>query len=181
MIEGTKIRLREKRLADAPRDYVWKTDAELAYLDATSPLDIPFSRYLSSYAEELYYDNARRCCFAIETLDGKHIGNCMYYNVDEYGEEAELGILIGEREYWDKGYGTYAVTALITQIFKEINLKRVYLHTLDGNIRAQTCFQKCGFLPCGRVTRGGHNFIIMEIRKADWLVSAGERALQHSY
>ena len=180
MIKGTRVRLREKRLADASLDYAWKTDTELAYLDATSPLGIPFSRYLSSYAEELRYANARRHCFAIETLDGKHIGNCMYYNVDEDGVEAELGILIGERDYWDKGYGSDAVTALITQLFKETNLKRIYLHTLDGNIRAQRCFQKCGFLPCVRVTRDGRNFIIMEIRKADWLASAEKRTLQHS-
>lgn len=180
MIEGTTVRLRGKRLADAPVDYAWKTDAELAYLDGASPLGIPFSRYLSSYAEELRYTSVRRRCFAIETLDGKHIGNCMYYNVDEDRVEAELGILIGNRDYWDKGYGSDVVTALITQIFKETNLKRVYLHTLDGNMRAQRCFQKCGFLPCGRVTRDGRNFIIMEIRKADWLASTEKRTLQHS-
>lgn len=167
MIKGSKVVLRGKRLEDARNDYSWKTDAELAQLDATLPLDIPFSYYLINYAEELRYGNMRGRHYAIETLDGKHIGNCSYYNLDQDEREAELGILIGERAYWNKGYGTEAVTILVTHIFEETNIKRIYLHTLQGNIRAQKCFQKCGFTPFGRVTRGEHNFILMELKKTE--------------
>jgi RimJ/RimL family protein N-acetyltransferase len=167
MIKGSKVVLRGKRLEDARNDYAWKTDAELAQLDATLPLDIPFSYYLINYAEELRYGNMRGRHYAIETLDGKHIGNCSYYNLDQDEREAELGILIGERAYWNKGYGTEAVTILVTHIFEETNIKRIYLHTLQGNIRAQKCFQKCGFTPFGRVTRGEHNFILMELKKTE--------------
>jgi len=178
MIKGSKVVLREKRLEDARNDYTWKTDAELAHLDATIPLDIPFSHYLINYADELRYASIRGYRYAIETPDGRHIGNCSYYNVDQGKKEAELGILIGDRAYWDKGNGTDAVTILVTQIFKETNIKRIYLHTLEGNIRAQKCFQKCGFTPSGRVSRGGHNFTVMELKKADWL--ALEKGLQQS-
>jgi len=167
MIKGSKVVLRGKRLEDARSDYAWKTDAELAQLDATIPLDIPFSHYLINYAEELRYGNMRGRRYAIETLEGKHIGNCSYYNLDQDERETELGILIGERAYWDKGYGTEAVTILVSQIFEETNIKRIYLHTLEGNIRAQKCFQKCGFTPSGRVNRGEHNFILMELKKAE--------------
>ena len=165
MIKGSKVVLRGKRLEDARKDYAWKTDAELARLDATIPLDMPFSHYLISYTEELRYGNMGGRRYAIETLEGKHIGNCSYYNLDQDEKETELGILIGDRAYWNKGYGTEAVTTLVTQVFKETNIERIYLHTLEGNIRAQRCFQKCGFTPSGRVTRGGRNFILMEIRK----------------
>ncbi len=167
MIKGSKVVLRGKRLEDARNDYAWKTDAELARLDATIPLDMPFSHYLISYAEELRYGDMRGGRYAIETLEGKHIGNCSYYNLDEDKGEVELGILIGDRAYWDKGYGTEAVTILVPQIFEETNIKRIYLHTLEGNIRAQKCFQKCGFTPSGRVTRGGHNFILMELKRSE--------------
>ncbi|HJX70061.1 MAG TPA: GNAT family protein [Dehalococcoidia bacterium] len=168
MIKVTKVVLREKSLTDAPNDYTWKRDEELACLDATIPLEMPFSEYLLSYAMELRYANTGGRRFAIETLDGKHIGNCSYYNVDEHKGEAELGILIGERDYWNKGYGADAVTTLASQVFEETNLKRIYLHTLEWNIRAKRCFQKCGFIPCGRVNRAGQDFIIMEIKKADY-------------
>jgi RimJ/RimL family protein N-acetyltransferase len=52
--------------------------------------------------------SANRRQFAVDTLEGRHIGNCAYYNIDKGGGEAEVGIMIGERSYWDKGYGTAA-------------------------------------------------------------------------
>ncbi len=59
MIKGKKVVLREKRLEDAWNDYTWKKDAELASLDATFPMDVPFSIYLASYSEELRYPDSR--------------------------------------------------------------------------------------------------------------------------
>jgi RimJ/RimL family protein N-acetyltransferase len=167
MQKGKKVILRGKRVDDARNDYHWKMDPELASLDATTPLNIPFSIYLVSYMNELRFTNTREGRYAIDTLDGKHIGNCSCYNIDFEKEEAELGILIGDRDYWDKGYGSDAVITLLNHIFKEKKLKKIYLHTLEDNIRAQKCFQKCGFVPCGRVDRGGYNFILMEIKKAE--------------
>lgn len=157
--------LREKRVEDAANDYSWKMDDELARLDATIPLNIPFSIYLAYYVEELQFANLRGHRFAIDTLEGKHIGNCAYYNLDEYNGDAEMGIIIGDREYWNKGYGTDVVAVLLNHIFQEKKLKRVYLHTLEWNIRARECFQKCGFVSLGRVSRGGQDFTFMEIRR----------------
>ena len=81
MIIGTKIKLRNKRLADARDDYTWQSDSELARLDAIRPLTMSFSRYLSNYTDDLRYSSSSKCRFAIETLDGKQIGNCSYYNI----------------------------------------------------------------------------------------------------
>ena len=166
MIKGKRVVLREKRLEDAWQDYAWKTDPELARLDATLPLDVPFSTYLLTYAEELdrRIDGKGRV-FAVETLEGKHIGNCCYYNLEWDRREAEVGILIGDAAYWDAGYGTDAVKALVDYVFREEGLKRVYLHTLVWNTRAHKCFEKCGFVERKRVTRSGYDFILMEVKR----------------
>ena len=163
-----KIRLREKRLPDAFNDYTWQTDPELARLDATPLLAMAFSQYLSDYSGELRYPPSIRWWFAIETLEGKHIGNCGYYNINESNGEAELGIMIGDHDYWDKGYGVDAVTAMLNYVFRQTNLKRIYLKTIDSNTRAQKCFQKCGFTPCGHLVRDGFNFVLMEIHHKQW-------------
>lgn len=168
MIIGDKIRLREKRLADALDDYSWQADFELARLDAASQLTMTFPQYLSDYTSELRYVSPTRHPFAVEVLDGKHIGNCVYYGVDETKGEAELGIVIGNRNYWDKGYGTDAVITLVSYIFRQTNLNRIYLKTLDWNDRAQKCFQKCGFTPYGHMVRDGFSFVLMEIRRKQW-------------
>ena len=168
MIIGSKIRLREKSLADAQNDYAWKVDPELARLDAAPQLTMTFSRYLSNYASELRYSLSTRHQFAVETQDGKHIGNCVYYGVNEAKGEAELGVMIGDRDYWDKGYGADAVTTLVNHIFYQTSLNRIYLKTLDWNTRAQKCFQKCGFTPYGHMARDGCNFMLMDIHRKQW-------------
>jgi RimJ/RimL family protein N-acetyltransferase len=167
MIKGDKVTLRRKRLEDAWNDYRWKKDAKLAHLDAAVPLNMPYSLYLANYSEEIRYAALAEHRYAIETLDGKHIGNCSCYNIDYARAEAELGILIGDRDYWDKGYGGDAVTALVSFVFRRNNLNRIYLHTLEENARAQKCFEKCGFVARGRVVRGIHRFLLMDIKKAD--------------
>jgi RimJ/RimL family protein N-acetyltransferase len=168
VLRGNKIVLRQKRLEDAAADYTWKIDEELAHLDATLPLAFPFSEYLRSYAEEICSPTWGRCHFAIETFDGKHIGNCLYYNLDEYKEEVEIGIMIGDRSYWDKEYGTDVVTTVVNYIFGEMGLKRIYLHTLEWNKRAQRCFEKCGFTPHRSIIRDGQRFIFMEMKRKEW-------------
>lgn len=168
VVIGSKVKLRGKRLADAADDYAWQTDPELTRLDALSPLTITFPEYLSGYATELRYPSSNRRLFAIDTLDGEHIGNCVYYGIDETKGEAELGVMIGNQDYWDKGYGADAVATLVSHIFREMTLKRIYLKTLNSNCRAQKCFQKCGFIPCGHLLRGGYNFVLMGLLRRQW-------------
>jgi len=163
MIRGEKVVLRPKKLEDAWNDYAWKCDPDLAHLDATTPLSIPFSIYHATYSQELRYSGAMDHRYAIESLEGKHIGNCSCYNIDHMLGEGELGILIGDTDYWDKGYGRDAVTALVNHVFKERHMRRIYLHTLEDNVRAQRCFERCGFVARRRVMRGVHRFILMEI------------------
>jgi RimJ/RimL family protein N-acetyltransferase len=161
-LTGSKVRLRPKRLQDAANDYGWRRDAELCRLDAAIPILCSFEEFLENYVEELHHPSLSYR-FAIETLDGKHIGNCSYFNIEE--TESEMGIMIGDRAYWNQGYGADAILTSLNHIFSQTKLKRIHLKTLTWNFRAQKCFQKCSFVPCGQLIRGDHTFIIMEIRR----------------
>jgi len=168
VISGSKIRLRDKKLADAPDDYNWQTNPELAQLDAVPRLTITLPQYLSEYASVLRNPFPARRLFAIEAQDGKYIGNCVYYGINETKGEAELGIMIGECDYWDKGYGTDVVTTLVSYIFRQTGLNRIYLKTLDDNFRAQKCFERCGFSPYRHMVRDGLRFVLMELHRKQW-------------
>ena len=168
MITGSKVIIREKSSVDAWNDYAWETDPELSQLDAVSPITITFSRYLADYDYELSHCPPTSRQFAIDTLDGQHIGNCSYYNISETRGEAELGIMIGNRNYWNKGYGSDIVTTLVNYIFRQTNLNRIHLKTLASNSRAQKCFQKCGFTPYRHRDKDGFSFILMEIHRKQW-------------
>jgi RimJ/RimL family protein N-acetyltransferase len=168
MIKCNKIKLCTKQLDDATNDYAWKTDPELAELDASLPLDMTFNEYLFVYINELRMTTTVKHEFSIETINGEHIGNCAYYNVNKLKAEAEVGIILGNRQYWDKGYGTESMLSLLEYVFSRYNFKRVHLKTLDHNVRAQNCFTKCGFIACGSKKLNGYNFIIMELPREKW-------------
>jgi RimJ/RimL family protein N-acetyltransferase len=168
MINGSKVKLRDKRLSDARNDYRWQTNPDLARLDAMPLLTTSFPKYLLDYTSSLRHSTPSRNTFAIETFGGKHIGNCVYYNVNETGKETELGIMIGDGDYWDQGYGADAVATLVSYIFLETNIQRIHLKTLDWNQRAQKCFQKCGFSLCGHLNRGEYKFVLMELHRKQW-------------
>ena len=167
-ITGRLVSLREKKLSDVRNDYRWQTDQELARLDAAPVLKASFPVYLLDYSDQVHRLSAKRYPLAIETDEGRHIGNCTCYDIDEDKGEAQLGIMIGDRDYWDRGYGADALTTLVDHIFRNTDMKRLYLKTLDWNVRAQKCFSKCGFRPCGEMKRNGYNFILMEIRRHSW-------------
>jgi RimJ/RimL family protein N-acetyltransferase len=160
--------LREKRIEDVEADFAWRVDPELASLDATTPLRLSLKEYTRYFQDELEYPSPWSVRLAVDTLEGEHIGNVMYYDVDERKRHAELGIMIGVREYWDRGYGTDVVNTVLRHIFADTGIERVYLHTLEWNERAKTAFKKTGFSPMRKVSRDGHNFILMEILRSDW-------------
>ena len=161
---GRRVILRHKRLSDGANDYAWRCDEELARFDAAPPLRTTFVNFQASLTAQQRYPDAGRRSFAIEDEGGRHIGNVMYYNLREE-DEAELGITIGDRGYWGQGYGSDAVRALVRLLFRSKGLRRVFLHTLDWNTRAQRCFGKAGFVPQGTVWRDGQNFVLMEVRR----------------
>ena len=168
-MSGEKVCIREKRLSDAEEDHSWRCDPELARLDAAAPLRMEFQEFLRQFKRELEYPSAFSRRLGVDTHDGVHIGNCMYYDMDYFRGTAELGILLGNRDFWGGGYGTEAVQLLLYHMFTAMPIKRVYLHTLDFNHRAQRSFEKCGFKIIRPVKRSGWEFFYMELKRERWV------------
>ncbi|MBN1366574.1 MAG: GNAT family N-acetyltransferase [Dehalococcoidales bacterium] len=168
MINGEKIIIREKRPTDVRDDYQWGRDPELSRLDAAQPLNMSFTQFATEFTAEIRFPLMTRRRYGVDTLAGEHIANCSYYNIDVRRGETEVGIMIGNRDYWNKGYGTDIIKTLVKYIFERTNIKRLYLKTLDWNVRAQKCFNKCGFVPYNHLPRDSHNFIMMELTRSQW-------------
>lgn len=168
VLRGVRVLLRSKRIADAEQDYIWRSDPEIARLDATQPITMKYERYLKLFQNQIRRPTPGTHHFAIEAAGGKFIGNCMYYDLDSISKEAEVGIVIGDRDYWSGGYGYDAVVTLLHYMFDDMQLKRIYLHTLEWNHRAVKCFERSGFHPVRQIRRMSHDFILMEVRRDDW-------------
>lgn len=163
LARGQLIILRAKTLDDAQQDYAWRRDPELATFDAARPYFGSFYDYMAIVRDELNYPSPYRRTIAAVSLEGVHVGNVMYYNTDVQRREAEIGVTIGMREYWGRGYGTDLIATFVRYMFETMDLDRVHLKTLDWNLRAQRCFEKVGFQPYGTSKRGEYSFVLMEI------------------
>lgn len=169
-ISGAKVSLHPKSMADAPRDYIWRKDAELAALNGEAPLKISFIRYITQFEIGPEGDQPSKEIFSIKTIsEGRHIGNCAVYNIDWDSAEAQTGILIGDRRYWGRGYGTDAFKALLGYAFHHLGLRRLNLKTLERNVRAQNCFTRLGFRPSGSLLENGETYILMQLSYDDYV------------
>lgn len=78
------------------------------------------------------------------------IGTFAFDHIDWRNRSAEFGIMIGEKVYWNQGYGTEAVRLLAQHGFNTLNLNRIFLHVFQNNPRAIRVYEKAGFIHEGR-------------------------------
>ena len=106
--------------------------------------------------------------------DDTFIGGVRLWIRDWSGGEAFVGIGIGDRAYWSKGYGSAAMQLALRFAFHELNLERVSLEANAENARAIRAYEKCGFVHEGTQRewegRDGRRWdlINMGILRADW-------------
>jgi len=163
-ISGERISLHPKSKSDAPRDYIWSRDIELAALNGQAPLKGSYVRYLTQLKTISDDKLPTYKWLSIKTLsEEQHIGNCTIYNIDWDTAEAHVGVTIGERRFWGQGYGEDALKTLVSYAFHHLGMRRLHLKTLALNIRAQKCFRKCGFMPCGSLLEKSQLYILMQL------------------
>jgi RimJ/RimL family protein N-acetyltransferase len=174
MIEGEKVVLRPKEMADLDRYYAWINDAEVTRF--------LIMRYgISRAAEEAWLAGRvsrpisyGEVGFAIDTKDGVHIGSIDFHRAIPEDRAARLGIMIGDKAYWSRGYGTDAMRTLVRFGFGEMNLNRIDLTVDARNERAIACYRKCGFLEEARLRQDRysegtyHDTLIMGVLRDEW-------------
>ena len=78
------------------------------------------------------------------------LGNCGFIDIDHLNQTAEVGIFIGDKNHWNKGYGTEAITLLLDYGFKSLNLHNIIIRVYSFNERARKCYEKTGFKIIGK-------------------------------
>ena len=185
MIRGHKVILRPFRDGFSDEElwlqYKWSRDKDIVRWSNMAPSTLSFADFVQQFQCHIMSNPAERELFAILLAEGGTlIGRIGYFNVNARNQEAELGIIIGEKEYWGQGYGPDAMATLVEYIFPNTSLERVYLFTLQANIRAHACFAKSGFREIARNRRfafdgGEYEDVQMEMTRHDWLVHNNAR------
>ncbi len=130
------------------------------------------------WLESVSMANPREKVFAIETREGRLIGSIGLKEINWVALKAELGIMIGETDCWDQGYGSEAVQEVLRIGFEKLNLNRIFLRVYENNPRAIRVYEKCGFQREG-ILREDHylggqycNALIMGILKTEYFRSS---------
>jgi len=175
MIYGENLRLRAPEREDISTFVKWFNDPEVR---SGISMVYPMSRA----EEEIWFDSMLKSpqperTLVIEKCDGKQwtmIGTCGYHIIDWRNRSAELGIVIGEKQLWDMGFGTETMSLLIEHGFNTLNLNRIALQVFSSNPRAIRAYEKAGFIKEGvlrqAIYKNGNysDIFIMSVLKSEW-------------
>ena len=146
-IIGKKVYLSPTNLEDADKYAEWLNDMEVS-IKLSMPSDIISLDKEKELLEELTKNDKN---FAIVDLESNElIGNCGYLNTDHINRKSEVGLFIGKREFWNKGYGEEVLKLLLGFGFNILNLNNIMLSVKEFNKPAISCYKKCGFKEIGR-------------------------------
>ncbi len=154
----------------------WNADSEWWRLLASEPTNLFSAKKIAEWIHtDQEKDPVPGYFFSIRPLEGDRFIGFIGLDGDIYPHgEAFVGIGIGERDYWSKGYGTDAMRVILRYAFRELNLRRVALNTFEYNPRAVRSYEKTGFVHEGRVReylwREGRRWdlIFMGILREEW-------------
>lgn len=152
-----------------PIYYEWRNNPEIAIYDQSEFLRPRSYQEIADWSQ-IMIDGYTYMIYDDETP----IGTCALMNVDLRNRHSELAIVIGNRDYWGKGYGVQIMNQLFSWGFEGLNLNRLYLNVFSFNKRAIRLYEKMNFIHEGTMRnmlyRNGeyHDVLTYGIHKDEW-------------
>lgn len=148
-IDGDAVYLRPLEKEDYEVHYkAWTNDREVTrylfrgtYPTTTEQLRDAYQATLASATD------VELCVVAKET--GDPIGIAGLHGLHWVVRSAEFRIMIGAKEYWNRGVGTEVVQLVTAYGFEILNLNKVWLGVSSGNQAAKQSYEKAGFMQEG--------------------------------
>jgi RimJ/RimL family protein N-acetyltransferase len=171
---GKRIAFRPNNKSDATLLYKWINDPEI-----TQFLKINVPKSLQEEEKWIEGHAGRKpgeIILGIVLLEtGQLIGTMGLHKISFVNGTAVTGSIIGEKQYWNKGYGTEAKMLLLDYAFNSLGLRKVCSSFLAFNDRSKHCLENCGYVPEGVLPQqifrnGGYvDEILMAVYKENFL------------
>lgn len=179
LFRGELVRLTsEEPETRAKHEVRWQRDSEFHRLADGDPSELNSEKNIKEWIEKNVEGGFKpeRYPFAIRALDDDKLIGFIGLGLNLIHSEAWVGIGIGERDRWGKGYGTDAMKVALHYAFMELGLQRVSLGLHEYNARALKSYEKAGFRLEGRtrkdMLREGKrtDTLWMGILRDDWML-----------
>lgn len=179
MLRGETTNLRAIERTDLERNLRWVNDREVTeHLLLRYPMSEESERAWIESVTSKAGSYTAGVDLAIEVAGGEyageHIGNCGLQPAHPLDRSAELGVMIGAKHHWGRGYGFDAIRTLITFGFRDLNLRRIWLRVDADHARAVALYERLGFRGEGLLRsadwRRGHpvDVLVMGILRAEF-------------
>ena len=154
---GEKIYLRGLKEEDLSGEYFqWLNDKDVTcYLESGYFPNTQVN--MENYYEKINNSNSILMLAIIEKSTDKHIGNIKLEPINWIHRTAKLGIMIGNKESYGKGFGTEAIKLIVEYSFDELNLRKITLGVVAENKPALKVYKKIGFELEGRRKKQSFN------------------------
>lgn len=131
-------------MSDAPRFVKWFSDPEVNQFIMTRFVTLKQEKEWIKKIPEKKKNG--EYTFAIDTKEGVHIGSTGLI-VKKANRMGGFGIVIGDKNYWNSGYGTDTVKTILEYGFKKLKLHKIVLNggVFSYNTRAIRTYEKAGF------------------------------------
>lgn len=174
IMQGTKVMLTPACRDEVPTYWKWICDPEVNVTLADTGACVTVENEYTWYDENLAAPRDDYVHVDVrEAATFRLVGNAELFDIDHTNGTAELGILIGEKDCWDRGYGTEAVALLAQYGFQILNLANIQLCLDDFNTRGLAAYRRVGFREIGRrrsaILKNGqrHDEILMDLEPGD--------------
>ncbi|NLT23673.1 MAG: GNAT family N-acetyltransferase [Syntrophorhabdus sp.] len=155
-LQGRRLYLREVRVSDINEEYYhWMNDPGVTrYLESRFfPND---TESLKEYVVQRQKDRNSVFLAIILKEEEKHIGNVKLGPIDWIHKLGDIGVLIGDKSSWGRGYATEAIGLVVKLAFQGLNLHKVTAGYYVDNKGSEKAFKNNGFVLEG--VRRKHRF-----------------------
>jgi RimJ/RimL family protein N-acetyltransferase len=171
-MRGKKTVLRPVLESDIPLFVRWINDPEIrSFISRVFPITETDER---EWINTLHKHKEKEVVLVIE-ISGRPIGSMGIHNINWINRTATTGAVIGEKDFWGKGYGTDAKMVLLNYAFNTLNLRKIISRVFAFNQRSLAYSLHCGYRIEGRLPRqhfvNGKYWdeVILGLFKSQWL------------
>jgi len=145
MIQGKRIALRAIEAGDFEKIWQWENDSEVMALASSSPERCISMEAIRKSFERSGFPERGSFRYMIVDENGAPLGLASYWTPNsKFHLSVELGIYVGEKQHWSKGYGSDAFMTLLYLLFKHLGVHRVSIVTGSHNQRMLKMLQRLG-------------------------------------
>ena len=147
--KGVRVSLRPIERGDIPMMHRWFNDPEVTqFLARTFPL---YETEEEEWVENLSKSKTSFPLGIVTIQDPKLIGTVGLHEINWQQRTATTATIIGEKDYWGRGYGTEAKMLLLDFAFNALDLFAVLSRVIASNGRSLAYARKCGYEEVGRL------------------------------